>query len=96
MESGEPRRATGAETYAWTLTRRCQGARTPALVGLSLPGLTPRQREIATLAAQGLTNREIASRLVLSVRTVANTLYAVYEKTGTPDRKALAEVLEYL
>ncbi|MEU8401617.1 LuxR C-terminal-related transcriptional regulator [Nonomuraea sp. NPDC048892] len=96
VESGEPRRATGAETYAWTLTRRCQGARTPALVGLSLPGLTPRQREIATLAAQGLTNREIASRLVLSVRTVANTLYAVYEKTGTPDRKALAEVLEYL
>ncbi|MFB9476659.1 helix-turn-helix transcriptional regulator [Nonomuraea salmonea] len=96
MTSGEPRRATGAETRAWTLMRRCQGARTPALVGLSLPGLTPRQQEIATLAAQGLSNREIAARLVLSVRTVANTLYAVHEKIGTPDRKALAEVLEYL
>ncbi|MFI6600601.1 LuxR C-terminal-related transcriptional regulator [Nonomuraea sp. NPDC050536] len=96
LEAGEPRKATGAETRAWALSQRCQGPRTPALVGLSLPGLTPRQREVATLAAQGLTNREIAARLVLSVRTVANTLYAVYEKTGTPDRKALAEILESL
>ncbi|MEV2272541.1 helix-turn-helix transcriptional regulator [Nonomuraea africana] len=43
------------------------------MIGLSLPGLTKRQSEIAVLAAQGLTNREIAERLVVSIRTVANT-----------------------
>ncbi|NUT42714.1 MAG: helix-turn-helix transcriptional regulator, partial [Thermoactinospora sp.] len=58
-----------------------------------LPDLTPRQREMALLAAQGLSNREIAERLVLSVRTVANTLGAVYERTGARDRRELAELL---
>ncbi|MGP3915185.1 response regulator transcription factor [Nonomuraea sp. 10N515B] len=60
---------------------------------LEVPGLTPRQREIAVLAAQGLTNREIAERLVVSVRTVANTLYAIYDKTGVNDRTALTALL---
>ncbi len=92
-EKGLARGARAAETRAWTLTRRCQGARTSALLDLEVPGLTPRQREVAVLAARGLTNREIAERLVLSIRTVANTLYAVYEKTGVNDRAALAELL---
>ncbi|GAA5061049.1 DNA-binding CsgD family transcriptional regulator [Thermocatellispora tengchongensis] len=92
-EAGLTRSARAAETRAWSLSRRCQGARTPALLGLEVPGLTPRQREVALLAAQGLTNREIAARLVVSIRTVANTLYAVYEKTGVNDRAALAALL---
>ncbi|MEO3781960.1 LuxR C-terminal-related transcriptional regulator [Actinocorallia sp. B10E7] len=96
LEAGEPQKATAAETRAWALAQRCQGAGTPALVGLSLPRLTPRQLEIATLAGQHLTNREIASRLHVSVRTVANTLYAVYQKTGVTDRTALAEILRSL
>ncbi|MEU8147633.1 LuxR C-terminal-related transcriptional regulator [Nonomuraea sp. NPDC048901] len=82
-----------AQTRAWRLSQRCQGARTLALMDLDVPGLTPRQREIAVLAAQGLTNREIAERLVVSVRTVANTLYAIYERTGVNDRTALASLL---
>lgn len=90
---GLTRSARAAETRAWALSRRCQGARTPALLDLDVPDLTPRQREVALLAAQGLTNREIAARLVVSIRTVANTLYAVYEKTGVSDRAALAELL---
>ncbi|WP_155358089.1 helix-turn-helix transcriptional regulator [Acrocarpospora macrocephala] len=93
-DAGLLRRARSAETRAWTLTRRCQGARTLALLDLEVPGLTPRQREVAVLAARGLTNREIAERLVLSIRTVANTLYAVYERTGVNDRAALAELLD--
>ncbi|GAA0444283.1 LuxR family transcriptional regulator [Acrocarpospora corrugata] len=88
------RGARAAETRAWTLTRRCQGAHTLALLDLEVPGLTPRQREVAVLAARGLTNREIAERLVLSIRTVANTLYAVYERTGVNDRAALADLLD--
>ncbi|MEV0236245.1 LuxR C-terminal-related transcriptional regulator [Nonomuraea sp. NPDC050786] len=92
-EAGLWRGARAAETRAWQLSQRCQGARTLALMDLDVPGLTPRQREIAVLAAQGLTNREIAERLVVSIRTVANTLYAVYDKTGVNDRAALAAIL---
>ncbi|WP_433508748.1 LuxR C-terminal-related transcriptional regulator [Nonomuraea sp. CA-143628] len=92
-ECGQWRGMRAAQTRAWRLSQRCQGARTLALMDLDVPGLTPRQREIAVLAAQGLTNREIAERLVVSVRTVANTLYAIYERTGVNDRTALAALL---
>ncbi|TMR88585.1 LuxR family transcriptional regulator [Nonomuraea basaltis] len=85
-----------AQTRAWTLARRCDGARTPALTGLATPELTTRQREIAHLAASGLSNREIADRLVISPRTVANTLVAVYERTGVNNRDDLAEILGVL
>ncbi|MEU7001255.1 LuxR C-terminal-related transcriptional regulator [Nonomuraea sp. NPDC046570] len=91
---GLQRGARAAGTRAAALAGHCQGAHTPALVDLDVPGLTPRQREVAMLAARGLTNREIAERLVVSIRTVANTLYAVYDKTGVSDRAALAELLE--
>ncbi|MCW2898576.1 MAG: LuxR family transcriptional regulator [Streptosporangiaceae bacterium] len=90
------RAGTAAATRAWSLARRCQGARTPALVGLEAPVLTARQREIAGLAAGGLSNREIADRLVLSMRTVANHLVGVYGKLGVSDRTALADLLSRL
>jgi DNA-binding NarL/FixJ family response regulator len=95
-QAGRSRPAQAARTRAWTLAQRCQGARTPALVNLLLPDLTGRQREIAGLATAGLTNREIADRLTLSMRTVANHLGAVYERLGINDRAALAEILNYL
>ncbi|MEW9532757.1 LuxR C-terminal-related transcriptional regulator [Microbispora sp. NPDC049125] len=95
-QDGRPRDARAAETRAWALAHHCQGARTPALVGLSLPGLTRRQSEIAVLASRGLTNREIAEHLVVSIRTVANTLYTVYERTGVTGREELARVMETL
>jgi DNA-binding NarL/FixJ family response regulator len=46
--------------------------RTPrkSSVGKSMGGLTPRQREILKLVSQGHTNRDIAGRLSISVRTV--------------------------
>ncbi|MEV0587995.1 LuxR C-terminal-related transcriptional regulator [Nonomuraea sp. NPDC050310] len=90
---GQARAARNATTRAWQLARACQGARTVALTDLEVPGLTPRQREIAMMAAQGLSNREIAERLVVSVRTVANTLGAVYEKTGARDRGELSAMI---
>ncbi|MEU7898173.1 LuxR C-terminal-related transcriptional regulator [Nonomuraea sp. NPDC049152] len=92
-DAGLHRGERAAETRAWRLAQHCQGARTVALMNLDAPELTPRQREIAVLAAQGLTNREIAERLIVSIRTVANTLYAVYDKIGVNDRTALAAFL---
>ena len=52
--------------------------------------LTGRQLEILALLTSGMTNAEIAERLVLSVRTVDNHVAAVLEKLQVPTRKAAA------
>ncbi|MEU9517077.1 LuxR family transcriptional regulator [Streptomyces sp. NPDC048224] len=90
----DPSAARTARTRAVALTRRCQGARTPALSGLVLGELTARQRQIVTLAAAGLSNRQIAERLTLSVRTVGNHLYGAYTRLGAADRGALPCLVE--
>ncbi|MFE2580150.1 LuxR C-terminal-related transcriptional regulator [Streptomyces sp. NPDC059378] len=84
-----PGAARTSRTRAAALARRCQGARTPALSGLALGELTARQRQIVTLAAAGLSNREIAEQLTLSIRTVGNHLYGAYARLGAGDREAL-------
>ncbi|MGQ4424672.1 LuxR C-terminal-related transcriptional regulator, partial [Streptomyces violaceoruber] len=90
----DPRAARTARTRAAALARHCQGARTPALSGLVLGELTARQRQIVTLAAAGLSNRQIAERLTLSVRTVGNHLYGAYTRLGAGDRGALPWLME--
>ncbi|MFE2100269.1 LuxR C-terminal-related transcriptional regulator [Streptomyces sp. NPDC059468] len=85
----DPRAARLSRTRAVALARRCQGACTPALAGLVLGELTARQRQVVALAAAGLSNREIAERLTLSVRTVGNHLYSAYTRLGTSGRGAL-------
>ena len=54
------------------------------------PRLTGREREVAALVAQGLTNAAIARRLVLSERTVENHVSHVLHKLNLPTRTALA------
>jgi DNA-binding CsgD family transcriptional regulator len=82
---------------ARVLAAGCEGARTPALRDLGAhPGLgtlTAREREAVELASRGLTNREIASRLFLSVRTVHTHLQRAYAKLGVNDRERLAELV---
>ncbi|MFD3825044.1 LuxR C-terminal-related transcriptional regulator [Streptomyces sp. NPDC058625] len=90
----DPGAARTARTRAVALARRCQGARTPALAGLVLGELTARQRQIVTLAATGLSNRQIAERLTLSVRTVGNHLYSAYTRLGASDRTTLPRLTE--
>lgn len=81
-------------TRARHLAQICEGARTPALAALAAPPtLTTREREIAVLAARGLSNRQIAQQLMISVRTVENHLYRACTKLGTSDRAALASLL---
>ncbi|GAA2488481.1 LuxR C-terminal-related transcriptional regulator [Streptomyces longisporus] len=90
----DPRAARTSRTRAVALARRCQGARTPALSGLVLGELTARQRQVVTLAAAGLSNRQIAEQLTLSIRTVGNHLYSAYARLGASDRGALPWLVE--
>jgi DNA-binding CsgD family transcriptional regulator len=53
-------------------------------------GLTPREREVLALLASGMSNQEIADRLVLSIRTVQRHVENIYAKTGARGRAAAA------
>jgi DNA-binding CsgD family transcriptional regulator len=59
-------------------------------------GLTDRQAEILRLLTDGLTNAEIAERLVVSVRTVDHHVSAVLQKLGVASRRAAAAAAEQL
>ncbi|HET7047959.1 MAG TPA: AAA family ATPase [Solirubrobacteraceae bacterium] len=58
--------------------------------------LTPQEREIAMLAAAGLSNKQIGQRLFLSHRTVGNHLFRVFPKLGITSRAALRDALASL
>ena len=92
----ESRKATAAERRSANLAARCEGARTPGLrtAVTARAVLRPRELEIARLAADGLSNKEIAARLFVSHRTVENQLHAAYEKLGIKNRGGLAQALE--
>ena len=83
----------GAVPLAQRIRRRlrAEGTRVPrgpaAATREHPAGLTERQQEVLALLAEGLTNAEIADRLVLSVRTAANHVAAVLEKLGVHSRE---------
>lgn len=58
-----------------------------------LDRLTPQEFEIASLAASGLTNKQIAQRLFLSHRTVGGHLHRAFPKLGVTTRAALRDAL---
>jgi DNA-binding NarL/FixJ family response regulator len=51
--------------------------------------LTAREAQLVELASRGLSNAEIADRLVLSVRTVESHIYRAMQKLGVGDRRRL-------
>ena len=56
-------------------------------------GLTPAERRVAVLVAEGRTNREVAAALFLTERTVASHLSHIYAKLGVRSRTELARQL---
>jgi DNA-binding CsgD family transcriptional regulator len=55
--------------------------------------LTPQELRVALLVATGATNREVASQLFLSVKTIENHLSRVFEKVGVRSRAELARIV---
>jgi ATP/maltotriose-dependent transcriptional regulator MalT len=91
---GDERRAVVLDTVSDTLAARCEGAKTPVLVRAgAVAALSERERGVAVLAASGLSSRQIADQLALSVRTVDNHLGRIYAKLGVSSRGALADAL---
>ncbi|MEU1209056.1 LuxR C-terminal-related transcriptional regulator [Nocardia sp. NPDC005825] len=92
--AGDRRRLLESAATANRLAAACGGASTPALRQSAQPlPLTAREREIANLVAAGLSNRQIADRLTVSVRTVEGHLYRACIKLDVTDREALADLM---
>jgi DNA-binding CsgD family transcriptional regulator len=86
--------ALGALSRMRELGERSGEVRTPAIASASAPVVfTGREREVIMLAGAGLTNREIAQRLDLSVRTVEGHLYRAAGRIGAKDRNELARTI---
>lgn len=66
-----------------------QGPDRPA-AGIRTPSLTPREEEVAALVAQGLTNRQIAARLVISESTAETHVSRIFRKLGLQSRTQLS------
>jgi len=60
-----------------------------ALADWGAAGLTPREREVAALIAQGLSNRAVAERLIITRKTAANHAQRVFDKLALNSRREL-------
>jgi DNA-binding CsgD family transcriptional regulator len=91
---GDARQATLAAQRSATLAARAGELHTPPLArGAGIEPLTPREREVALLAAGGRTSAEIGDQLGLSTRTVDTHLAHVYRKLGISGRSELGSAL---
>jgi DNA-binding CsgD family transcriptional regulator len=107
--SGDRRDARGTLREALDLAERLGGARLAHRAGEELrasgarprrealsgaASLTPSERRVAELAVAGLTNRDIAQELFVTVRTVTTHLTQVYRKLGIEGRGQIASALD--
>jgi DNA-binding CsgD family transcriptional regulator/tetratricopeptide (TPR) repeat protein len=95
-EAIEVARGLGAEPLTRRVAARMRdlGLRVPhgprVATRANPAGLTTRQLEVVALLVEGLTNTEIADRLVVSPRTVEHHVAAVLAKLGAPTRREVA------
>ena len=92
-ESQQHRRALYASAVARELADECGGLSTPALRTPSGLKLSGRQRDVIELVVAGLSNREIADKLVMSVRTVEGHVYRACQRVGAQSRDELASII---
>lgn len=91
--SGNRGKEVESSVRAYGLASQC-GLRTPAIEAAARPlPFSGREREIAVLVEAGLSNRQIADSLILSVRTVEGHLYRIFTKLGINDREQLLHLL---
>lgn len=86
-------RAAARGIALWTPKQAAQGQRWWDEVGCKLEGLTACERQVLALVAEGLSNRQIAERLSVSVSTVRTHLRHVFEKLGVGNRVEAAMFL---
>ena len=79
----EGRKMSADAAIAYALADRTEVARPPG-------GLTPREAQVTSLVARGLTNKEIAAALTISVRTVESHVDHVLVKLGLGNRTRIA------
>jgi DNA-binding CsgD family transcriptional regulator len=92
--AGRSGSAMTASSRAGGLAARCGGAVSPAITAarIVLP-FSRREHEIAVLVAQGLTNREIADVVSLSVRTIEGHIYRACARVDAASRSELAQLI---
>ncbi|MDG5485048.1 LuxR family transcriptional regulator [Mycolicibacterium gadium] len=86
------KRGLWAAALANELSDACGGLCTPALRSPASQPLTGRQREIVELIVAGLSNRQIADRLVMSVRSVEGHVYRACQRVGASSREELTRI----
>jgi DNA-binding CsgD family transcriptional regulator len=92
--AGRRRENSESSARALRLAVQCGGAVSPAIRSTAQPlPVTAREREIASFVAAGLSNREIAERLTVSVRTVEGHIYRACIKLDVTDRDELAKIV---
>ncbi len=90
-QHGRARSATDARSRGRGLIQRCE-AKGPTVLEINeATPLTRREREIVEMAAAGLSNKSIAERLTVGVRTVEGHLHRAYVKLGVTSRAELVE-----
>jgi ATP/maltotriose-dependent transcriptional regulator MalT len=91
--TGQRGKEVESSTRAYGLAGQCE-LRTPAVEAAARPlPISGREREIAMLVAAGLSNRQIADRLLVSVRTAEGHLYRIFTKLGINNRDQLIHLL---
>jgi predicted ATPase len=78
---------------AYALNERPTGRAGDDTATYALPELTRREREVAVLIAEGLTNKEIASRLIISTRTAETHVENILTKLGFTSRTQIAALI---
>ena len=74
-------------TLLWNLSNQDKDSLDPRAIKITT--LTDRERQVITLIAEGLKNRQIAERLFISPTTVTHHLSSIYSKLGVSDRLEL-------